>query len=501
MKSNNLDLKVILAIVLMAVVICSSCFFSIFMIKGNIAHADSSNGIVEDNIISDSNFMTGVTIGTDVGTWRLVSSASLLDYDGYYRFSGTGSSQLQYYFDTDTSSSLNGNTYTLSVCSNYGVQSAVQTNVSSTTNYSGSSIVFTNGYSVRLRGTGNGSIFVQFLQNGVTNSYLDLFWIKLELGSSFTGYVPKDYVNYGYDQGYSDGYDQVKNIIEYNKIGYSYIGDTAYYNSFASDNDLVSTSFTLNGVSYDYSNAALTEASFNSWVYNSTTGNPAVKLSSPYLFGNIMYNLPFYNGEYNRFMFVIEDTSTGDLRTIRFNDSQYVKLMYVEGLYDVEEIEASTGAQYNQWYYISLRFYSSEVCNIYLMPEVTENGYRSEYNLWFANELGFLYSTRGNSDFGSYTTGYDNGYETGYNEGNSVGLFNGKIIGRNEAWAEADAYYQAMGSDIGYSFSDLLYAIVDSPVKVLGDFLNFDFLGFNLKAFFFSIITIAIIILIVKRFI
>lgn len=102
---------------------------------------------------------------------------------------------------------------------------------------------------------------------------------------------------------------------------------------------------------------------------------------------------------------------------------------------------------------------------------------------------------------------WDEAYQKGLTEGISQGLADtsnpllvdaydsglqeGKAIGRQEGLLE--------GND--YTFRGLMFAVLQAPVTVFSGLFNWDFLGYNLKDFFFTCLTMACIIAIVRRFI
>lgn len=102
-----------------------------------------------------------------------------------------------------------------------------------------------------------------------------------------------------------------------------------------------------------------------------------------------------------------------------------------------------------------------------------------------------------------YNNGFNAGKESGYNEGYSAG----EIVG--EQSAQTNAYnngYQkgkvdGINSANANSFDNLLSAVFDVPVRTITSVLDFDLLGINLKTFFFSLLTVCVIIAVVKLFI
>lgn len=85
----------------------------------------------------------------------------------------------------------------------------------------------------------------------------------------------------------------------------------------------------------------------------------------------------------------------------------------------------------------------------------------------------------------------DAAYKRGVSEGEAAG----KIIGRNEGFAEAERLYQNVGE---LSFFNLISAVIDVPVIAFTNLTNFDFLGVNIFAFLTAILTIGFIVAIFR---
>ena len=73
-----------------------------------------------------------------------------------------------------------------------------------------------------------------------------------------------------------------------------------------------------------------------------------------------------------------------------------------------------------------------------------------------------------------YDSGYDSGYKLGYADGNA------DIV-----------------DDV--KFYDLIFAVVDAPVSVMRTMFNFEILGVNLSAFLFSLFTLLLVVVLIKK--
>lgn len=85
------------------------------------------------------------------------------------------------------------------------------------------------------------------------------------------------------------------------------------------------------------------------------------------------------------------------------------------------------------------------------------------------------------------TSDYDTGYYDGYVTGKNVGYVQG--------------YEQSYHDGHGNSFLGLFSAVIDAPVNVISQALDFELLGYNVKNFLFALLSIALVLFVVKLFI
>lgn len=127
------------------------------------------------------------------------------------------------------------------------------------------------------------------------------------------------------------------------------------------------------------------------------------------------------------------------------------------------------------------------------------NGYTDSVS--YMRSSNFPISYLNNLSFFISNPAYQLGYEVGYSNGEvssdsyNIGYNNGKKVGYQ------DGYSAGVNGANQYSFLSLLGAVVDAPVSVLSDMLNFDLLGFNMSSFFFALITLGLIIAVIRIFI
>ena len=124
-------------------------------------------------------------------------------------------------------------------------------------------------------------------------------------------------------------------------------------------------------------------------------------------------------------------------------------------------------------------------------------------NMFLENRI-YIANGTGNEYNNGYILGYENGKEEGKKQGKEIGykdgydkanteLYNKWYIGRYQ-----QGYNEGTKNAGNYTFLSLMGSIVDAPIKVISNMLNFEILGFNMMQFFYAIITVCIIVTIVK---
>ena len=122
---------------------------------------------------------------------------------------------------------------------------------------------------------------------------------------------------------------------------------------------------------------------------------------------------------------------------------------------------------------------------ITIMPTVEESFYN-----WFISNL-YRYTDEIQDILNqAYEDGYKNGendgYKDGYNDGENIGYSKG--------------YTQGIADSGEYSFLSLLTSVIDAPVNVLMDMLDFEILGTNLAAVIISILSVMLILALIYFF-
>lgn len=98
----------------------------------------------------------------------------------------------------------------------------------------------------------------------------------------------------------------------------------------------------------------------------------------------------------------------------------------------------------------------------------------------------------------NYFLGYDEGYRNGETAGSSLGYQEGYDIGYEVG--KADGFADGVNSTETYTFSRLLFSVLDVPITTLTSLFDYDILGFNLWTFLTSMLTLGIVIYIIRLF-
>ena len=156
---------------------------------------------------------------------------------------------------------------------------------------------------------------------------------------------------------------------------------------------------------------------------------------------------------------------------------------------------------YSQGYYNYLRYEFTDNWSFMIgIPSCPSNvNSMTDYNYFSDSFLDFRrYYFLDNADLSdnSYyqqgvADGNSVGYQSGYDYGYEKGILDGKTIGYGQGLEE--------GVQVsGYSFLDLFGSVLDAPVKVILNLLNFEIFGFNMWNLFTGLITLAFVIFVIK---
>lgn len=112
----------------------------------------------------------------------------------------------------------------------------------------------------------------------------------------------------------------------------------------------------------------------------------------------------------------------------------------------------------------------------------------------------YFFGLNSNADYlNAYNNGFDDGNKSGYDSGYGDGYKKGSDVGYTNGYNKG--YNLGTSSSGDYSFLSLIGAVIDAPLQALSGLLDFNLLGFNLLQFFYSIVTCALIVTVVRLFI
>lgn len=115
-----------------------------------------------------------------------------------------------------------------------------------------------------------------------------------------------------------------------------------------------------------------------------------------------------------------------------------------------------------------------------------EDGYTNGYGVGY--EGGYMV---GNEE------GYSDGYDYGYSDGVIAGWENGHQYGYKKGWDNGFGAGQNDMAETTQSFKDMVFAIFDAPVTLIDGMLGFEIFGINMAGLVKTIITLAVVALIV----
>ena len=292
-------------------------------------------------------------------------------------------------------------------------------------------------------------------------------FVKLETSSSFTGYVPKDYSNYGYDQGYDDRlesyYKENYGFTNYEKYFDFRVSDS-YINYFrASDSGIVDYSSSNGAVFLPDLNASFTTFSFfdSSYAINTNNVNRVFALAYDGTFneGDIVLNLnySYYTQESSSPPWNGYDPVNTSL-TVNLVPNQRVFVYVFDKIRDYPSWSLSVASTVSNF---SVRaFLIQQGKTFYRFPVGGSDS--ASYNNGFAS-----------GEASGYSSGLTVGYDQGFEEGTASGYSDGVTAGYNTG------YHDGLTVSSSGTFTALVSALVDTPIRYFRSLLNFDILGFN----------------------
>lgn len=522
--------SIVCAIVLFVGLIALSVFvvkFSIEQIE-NTCYADSTNGVVENNLLLDNNFDIGSSSGQgwiNDSNWWLGQSNSQGTFNNK-TLSGSNSSgyvNIRQWCDgivkgVDLHFRVQSSAHT----GNWLVQVWLYNDKNGTPSQGYTTGWFDAVYregTFQIPSNYNYAMFVIQCRQSLTLDY-----VKLEYGTSFTGYVPKNYENYGYDQGFSDGqvsgYNQYLdnyaiidylNVDEYISVGgFSFVSNNVDYdvllakdveNHTRTGNEGVATIYDSLLANVNY-NIIYTQGSFpsvSSTVYNGVAGFYGVKVSlqfnaiNNFIAAGTPFSLNMVSARANI------DRTSGLYREVPFN----IAFLTSNGefvTYDYSLFFA------NNYYINNVRVLASDEYNETILGDTLNSGevhyYRLPYDIYGI----FLGSTHETGDYyhayniklqflpnGDYQSAYDQGFIAGQSDVNTQSFYNhGYNVGYDAG------HRDGVLENTDYSFLGLIGAVFDAPIQAFSGLLDFNLLGVNLKSFVLAMLSLSVIIIVIK---
>ena len=330
-------------------------------------------------------------------------------------------------------------------------------------------------------------------------------WVKLELGSSFTGYVPDfqnqiDDLQFKYDDLQSK-YDDFVTEANFNFLNTVSLENAFYHNQNVpersggssytfgpngSDNSLPQSErdFTC-PISYFYSNEVHRPYLFGFQLPYVVPAGSTIKLNyTCFCVGASFTGVPFselwrlgftyafYFGEYG---YPTSDDSGQMLVVNSFNNVNgdiYIKVNQPTSYVAFDVVSRVNYATH-------LTGYFSISNGVFSLSNDSSSGTQ-----WFLafNKLNAYY--QGDMLSSAVDSAKKDGYNQGYQEG--------KVAGREVG------YQEGLKDNGDYTFMGLLGAVFDAPIQAFKGLLSFEILGVNMTAFVSSLFGLAIILLIIK---
>lgn len=311
-------------------------------------------------------------------------------------------------------------------------------------------------------------------------------YAKLETGSNFTGFVPLDYYNYGYNQGYQNGQGDLLGSRNYILLDYlAFYGSTRNLTSdfVFNDTNYVYGDWTedLNSV-YNYNNP-------NFAIIDSLDGAPSgsqvgYKYENENLYGDILLMMPYCD---DNLRVVFEVVDSGEVLITSPRDTVHWTLNSHLG-------NVNGQASWSCDLY-TIHFYSPTQVNIYFLPyQPLDYGTEALY-LPLNTKSWRVYSTQTNTALSSFDDGYLKGLDQGKEQQAEE---DATLIARARGQGYEEGRRDALDDTSDYTFMGLIGSVIDAPITSFRGLLNFSILGVNMQSFVLAILTLCVIIVVIK---
>lgn len=504
------------------------------------AYADSTNGVVENNIFTNptlantgSSSSYNGTISNFINDWNLAYGTVSWTNSVFTHTNSTSTwqgiwHQLDFHAgDTFTFTVYGYSSSTLRIYA-YNYVSGGRVVLSNASHSNSSSTLLSITFTCPLDATD----IRLFIYGAESSSVYYIEWAKLEKSSSFTGYVPNSYENYGYNQGLSDGYENGFNQASQDYLTYaglvsnldvsSYISTGGFElnisnssydilraqsveNHTRSGNEGIATIYDGLTAGLNY-NIIYTQGSFpsiSSSTFNGTAGYYGVKSSLLYANGfnnyipkGSVFNVNLVSGRANS-----GRTGSALVRNQSFN------IIFLDVNGDPLTYNYDLFADGSYYFIGSDRIFADQSFDGMIMGiSNLENGSNSYIRIPYDVYGVLVFSYHNADDYyhayhinlvyypaTSYSEGYDAGFLAGQSDINTQQYYN---YGYSQGFSAGEISGAANANN--YTFLGVIGAVIDAPIAGLKGLLNFNLLGYNMQGFVLALLTLSVIILIIR---
>lgn len=521
-KRCKFDFSVFLAVIMLVLLIGGSFLGTVFGIVNNkqVAYAES---IFSNNLLRTTDFTSfdfklvygshgpvlefGTLPAGMIGNAFSQGSYVLGDSTGLHFNLLEGTSFIKPYLTYSTVYAMPAGTYTLTidVSTTKGWSlSVVSVGSDSQYFYETSGGIFSYTYTTSSNTTGIQFSVPSARSGGTYYGIYTVNKLKIESGSTFTGWSADDEYLLGYNYGYSQGV--LDGRLSNEQKGYTLLDNLSYhFNNSSNVNNNLITSFNFLGSNYGVNSAVRNNVananSFSlSYLFNNSSVSPSydyvgLKYSNDSLYGDIMLIMPWSTNDKYPLQVCFEVVSTGELLYISSSDTRYWNTSSIVG-YEYNSNDVVIGTVYN----VIIKVHFDEVVNLYFLP-TTPIGVQSSSAFVYAMAYPYdstnfnIYSTLG----GSASNSFDEGYYIGLVDGaENAELGNAQAVANARAQGYEQGRREALEDSNDYSFIGLLGAVFDAPIKSFQGLLNFNVLGVNMQSFVLALLSLSVIIIIIK---
>lgn len=247
---------------------------------------------------------------------------------------------------------------------------------------------------------------------------------------------------------------------------------------------------------------------------NVTVTNQPVMILSNFSFNcDLYYN--DYDSDNDTYFYAIKNSSFSmDITPYYYDGSNYQYLGLTNNTYSISwtstrtnDVQSILDNWSNLEFQIVLRYYQSNYLSVGVLSHDSATTYATiniplKFNCQFVNN-----ATISNFDVsymkdqvesfirssGEYSNGYNDGYSNGYQQGNEDGYSSG----RQDGWTEGYNYADNQNATAVTIFSGIV-TVGLLPINFFLAMLNFEVFGINIGGFVSSLLTIAIVVIVIR---